>query len=207
MRVVLASASPARLATLRAAGISPVVIVSGVDEGGVDVDDPRALPLALATLKARAVVDRARSLRARLVIGCDSMLDLDGASLGKPSSPEDATARWHQMRGRSGVLRTGHWVIDLASGEEIGETAETTVWFADISDREIDTYVATGEPLEVAGAFTIDGRGGAFVTRVDGDPHNVVGISLPLLRDLVGRLGIGYPSLWTGEKDDSPDIG
>lgn len=197
--LVLASASPARLATLRSAGVEPTVIVSGVDESGVDDLPPAELALRLASMKAEAVAARADVPRPSLVLGCDSVLELDGRTYGKPSSPADAVRRWHAMRGRSGVLHTGHHLIDVAGAtapREVGETASTTVHFADLSDAEIDAYVATGEPLHVAGAFTVDGLGGAFVTGVEGDYHNVVGLSLPLLRVLLGRLGHSWTDLW-----------
>jgi septum formation protein len=195
VRFVLASASPARLATLRRAGVDPEVIVSGVDESQVTADSTSELVAELADRKARAVAD---SLDGRaLVVGCDSMLELDGAPLGKPGDPDTAAARWRAMRGRTGVLYTGHALIDTA-GPAVSATAATTVRFADVSDAEIAAYVCSGEPLAVAGAFTIDGLGGWFVESIGGDPHNVVGISLPLLRRMLADLGhdlaaIGYP--------------
>jgi septum formation protein len=193
-RLVLASQSPARLATLRAAGVSPTVVVSGVDETAVALSDPAALSLELARLKAVAVVDGQRDA---LVVGCDSVLELDGAVYGKPASAADAVERWRRMRGRSGVLHTGHWVVDTRSGRAVGRGARTTVHFAALSDAEIEAYVGSGEPLHVAGAFTLDGFGGAYVTGIEGDPHNVVGISLPLLRELFSELGVAWHSLWT----------
>jgi septum formation protein len=199
VRVVLASASPARLATLRAAGIDPEVIVSGVDEGRVTADRVSDLVARLARLKAEATAGRVGAdQRPTVVIGCDSMLELDGAAYGKPGSAEEAETRWRRMRGRSGVLHTGHHVLLRRNGAEQTRTAvaSTTVHFADLSEDEIRTYVATGEPLQVAGAFTVDGLGGPFVTAIEGDYHNVVGISLPLLRDLLGDLGVGWPDLW-----------
>jgi septum formation protein len=193
-RLVLASASPARLSTLRSAGLDPEVVVSGVDETEVTADKPHELALVLAERKAQAVA--ARLGGAALVVGCDSVLDLDGEAQGKPASPEEAVRRWRAMRGSSGVLHTGHCVVDTASGHAKSATESTVVHFADLGDDEIDAYVATGEPLHVAGAFTIDGLGGAFVRRIDGDPHNVVGISLPLLREMMADLGIAWPALW-----------
>ena len=184
LHLVLASASPARLATLRSAGVEPEVIVSGVDESQVDGLPPEELALQLAELKAAAVVARLGDGDA-LVLGCDSVLELDDLVLGKPDDAHDAIARWRTMRGRSGVLHTGHALHDLASGAVAAATASTVVHFADLSDAEVAAYVGTGEPLHVAGAFTIDGLGGPFVTRIEGDPHNVVGVSLPLLRNLV----------------------
>lgn len=192
MRVVLASASPARLATLRSAGIEPEVIVSGVDEDLITSTDAGNLAGALAQLKCRAVADQIEP--DALVIGCDSVLAFEGEIFGKPAGPAEASARWRRMRGRSGVLHTGHCV--RRGGEELIETAATIVHFADITDAEIDAYVATGEPLHVAGAFTIDGLGGAFITGIEGDHHNVVGLSLPVLRELVRDLGIAWPTLW-----------
>ena len=199
--LVLASASPARLATLRSAGVDPEVIVSGVDESQVGGVPPAELALQLAELKAAAVADRLRADGdQRLVLGCDSVLELDGEALGKPDDAVDATARWRAMRGRSGVLHTGHALHDLASGRVAAATASTTVHFAEVTDAEIAAYVATGEPLYVAGAFTVDGRGGAFVRGIEGDHHNVVGISLPLLRELLAELDHSWVELW-----DVPD--
>ena len=196
--LVLASASPARLATLRSAGVDPEVVVSGVDESRVSGVPPAELALQLAELKAAAVADRLRADGdRRLVLGCDSVLELDGAALGKPDDEADATARWQAMRGRSGVLHTGHALHDLASDRIAAATASTTVHFADVTDAEIAAYVATGEPLYVAGAFTVDGRGGAFVRGIEGDHHNVVGISLPLLRELLAELDHSWVDLWS----------
>lgn len=196
-RFVLASASPARLATLRAAGLDPEVIVSDVAEDGITEPTPAATAQRLAELKAAAVAGRLADSEGAVVLGCDSLLELDGRALGKPVTPDVARARWQAMRGRAGILHTGHCVIQPATGRRVGEVASTTVYFADVSNAEIDAYVATGEPLWVAGAFTVDGLGGAFVERIDGDHHNVVGVSLPLLRRLLAELGIAWPSLWT----------
>ena len=193
-RFVLASASPARLATLRSAGIDPEVVVSGVDEDDVTAPDPGSLALVLARAKAEAV---AAEVSRALVLGCDSVLDLDGEPLGKPLDPDDAVERWRRMRGRSGVLRTGHHLVDTGAGRSAEAVASTVVHFADVTDAEIAAYVATGEPLVVAGAFTIDGLGGPFVTGVEGDHHNVVGLSLPMLRDLLAELGHAITDLWT----------
>lgn len=195
-QLVLASASPARLQTLRNAGIEPVVIVSGVDESQLDGLPPAELALQLAELKCAAVANRADVPSGALVLGCDSVLDLDGVALGKPGDPEEAVRRWQEMRGRSGVLRTGHSLRDTATGRVAAATASTTVHFADVTDEEVAAYVATGEPLVVAGAFTVDGLGGAFVTGIEGDHHNVVGVSLPLVRDLVAELGRSWTELW-----------
>ena len=193
-RFVLASASPARLQTLRGAGVEPEVIVSGVDEDDITAETPGELARLLATLKARAVVasldDHAT------VLGCDSVLEFDGVAYGKPGTPEVARERLRSMRGRSGVLHTGHCLIDTNSKQELRELASTTVHFAELTDEEIDAYVATGEPLVVAGSFTVDGLGGPFVSVIEGDYHNVVGLSLPLLRRMLIEVGIPWPALW-----------
>ena len=201
VRFVLASASPARLETLRRVGVRPEVIVSYVDEDAIARDNAgvttRVLTQKLAEAKATAV---AQSLDGpALVLGCDSMLDLDGEPLGKPESMGEAMERWKHMRGRMGVLHTGHCLIDAESGAGIVTGAATEVHFADVSDSEIALYCVTGEPTRVAGAFTIDGLGGWFVRSIRGDHHNVVGLSLPLLRDMLGELDrqltdIGWPA-------------
>jgi nucleoside triphosphate pyrophosphatase len=193
VRVVLASASPARLAVLRAAGVDPEVIVSGVDEDVYSAPTTGELTQVLASAKASAVASR---LSDGLVIGCDSMLDLDGRAYGKPASAEEAEARWHQMSGKTGTLFTGHCVIDVASGRCEAAVAATTVRFGTPTDAEISAYVATGEPLNMAGAFTIEGLGGWFIDSIDGDHNNVIGISVPLLRGLLRDLGVTIPELW-----------
>jgi septum formation protein len=195
--LVLASASPARLATLRSAGVEPVVVVSGVDESQVTDLPPAELALQLAELKCAAVAGRDDLPAAALVLGCDSVLELDGEALGKPAHEAEAVRRWEAMRGRSGVLHSGHCLRDTATGHVAAATASTTVHFADVTDEEITAYVASGEPLHVAGAFTIDGLGGAFVTGLEGDHHNVVGVSLPLVRELVAELGHSWTELWS----------
>jgi septum formation protein len=192
-RVVLASASPGRLATLLAAGLDPEVVVSDVDEGIMQSHDAANLAAALAQLKCRTVAAKLDDPEA-LVIGCDSVLAFENGILGKPDDARDAAMRWRRMRGKSGILHTGHCV--RLGGREFVETASTVVHFADVTDAEIDAYVASGEPLRVAGAFTIDGLGGAFIRGIEGDPHNVVGISVPLLRELVADLGIAWTDLW-----------
>jgi septum formation protein len=194
--LVLASASPARLATLRSAGLDPVVIVSGVDESQLDGLPPAELALQLAELKCAAVAARDNLPPEALVLGCDSVLELDGEALGKPADAEEATRRWQAMRGRSGVLHTGHCVRDRTTDRVAAATASTLVHFAEVTDEEIAAYVATGEPLHVAGAFTVDGLGGAFVRGIEGDHHNVVGVSLPLVRELVAELGHSWTELW-----------
>jgi septum formation protein len=192
-RLILASASPARLTTLQKAGLSPEVVVSGVDESTVEMTGPADYTMKLAQLKAVAV---AAAQKRALVIGCDSVLALDGEVLGKPDSEEEAVARWKQMRGRSGVLHTGHCVIDTHREVWLARSAATQVRFAHVTDDEIEAYVATGEPQAVAGAFTLDGLGGPFVSGVTGDPHNVVGISLPLLRLMFEELGFVWTDFW-----------
>ncbi|MEV1173884.1 nucleoside triphosphate pyrophosphatase [Nonomuraea sp. NPDC049784] len=191
--IVLASASPARLTLLRSAGLDPKVIVSGVDEESFSAHSPAALSLVLAKAKAEAV---ASGLDEGLVIGCDSILELDGRPYGKPATQEEAAARWRLMRGRTGRLVTGHCVIDVAAGKQAAQVATTVVRFGQPSDEEIAAYVATGEPLSLAGAFSIDGRGGWFVEGIEGDHGNVLGISLPLVRDLFEELGYAVTSFW-----------
>lgn len=193
--LVLASASPARLALLRQAGLAPETIVSGVDEDSITADSPAELARLLAEAKASVVAVRPEAADA-IVVGCDSVLDIDGQALGKPADEEDATARWKSMRGRSGVLRTGHCVIDTATGRRASATASTTVRFGEPTDAEIAAYVASGEPLQVAGAFTLDGRSAPFIEGIDGDPGNVIGLSLPLLRKLLAEVGVEITDLW-----------
>ncbi len=208
-KLVLASTSPARLRLLRDGGINPIVIAPNVDEEQVgdmaiaagQIASTADLVLLLAKAKAEAVVNNPLCQDA-LILGCDSALDLDGEALGKPHEPEVAIERWKAMRGRSGRLYTGHWLIDNRQGGAMppanGRATNTTVHFQNISDEEILAYVGTGEPLKVAGAFTIDGLGGAFIKAIEGDSHTVVGLSLATLRELVISLGVDYPSLWRG---------
>ncbi len=206
VRLYLASTSPARLSTLRAVGIEPIAIPSHVDEeaavaGAGPLTAPELVQL-LARLKAEAVAVAGMSEGAfdGLILGGDSAFELDGVVYGKPHLPEVARERWHSQRGRSGLLYSGHWLIDARDGivgRAVGGVSVSTVQFAgDIEDDEIDAYIATGEPLEVAGAFTIDARGAGFIESIVGDPHTVVGLSVPLLRTLVKELGIAWPSLW-----------
>ncbi|MEV7024670.1 nucleoside triphosphate pyrophosphatase [Kitasatospora sp. NPDC093558] len=193
--LVLASASPARLGLLRQAGLDPRVVVSGVDEDAITAATPAELALVLAEAKAKAVA--AELTGGELVIGCDSVLELDGQALGKPADAAEALARWQSMRGRAGVLRTGHCVIDTVTGRQSSATASTTVRFGTPDDAEIAAYIASGEPLHVAGAFTLDGRSAPFVEGIDGDHGNVIGLSLPLLRTLLADLDLRITDFWT----------
>ena len=206
-RLVLASTSPARLSLLRAGGIEPITISPGVDEEAVAaraesmgfIGSSQDLVLLLAKAKAEAVVAHPDAQNA-IIIGCDSALEFAGNTLGKPHEPQVAKERWKALRGNSGTLHSGHWLIDNRNGEAMppatGKTSSTTVHFANITDDEIDAYVATGEPLKVAGAFTIDGLGGAFLSHIEGDTHTVIGLSLPTLRELSRVLGVEYTSYW-----------
>ncbi|MDU0967570.1 MAG: nucleoside triphosphate pyrophosphatase [Actinomycetaceae bacterium] len=215
-RLILASASPARLSTLRAAGLTPEVVVAGIDEDACrerngELLDPlppleyaEATTTLLATEKARAVAKRLRDagdVDDVLIIGCDSMLLFNGELAGKPHTPEVARERWRTMRGNEGDLVTGHTLIHLAgeNSEERSGAVTTRLTFAQLSDAEIDAYVATGEPLEVAGGFTLDALGGPFVTRIEGDYHSVIGLSLPLARQLAADMGVFWPSLWASQ--------
>lgn len=208
MRLVLASASPSRLRLLRMAGIEPFVHVSDVDEEALAAQAGPVTPdeyvQLLATAKARAVVATMADGRnagadsvaySSLVLGCDSAFELDGVIFGKPHLPEVAAARWRAMRGRTGVLHTGHTLIDAGTGEERHAVQSTELDFADVSDAEIAWYVASGEPLPVAGAFTLDGLASAFITRIAGDPHGVVGLSIAMLRELARGLGVEWTAL------------
>lgn len=205
MPLVLASASSARLGVLRAAGLDPLVEVSDIDEDAVLAGLPpqaaSAQVLALAAAKARAVADRvADSYPDALVIGCDSMLLLDGVLVGKPRDAAEARTRWRAMAGGTGELLTGHAVLRLGGGavtQSAADHAATTVHFGRPSDAELEAYLATGEPLAVAGAFTLDGRGGWFVDGIEGDASNVIGISLPLTRRLLADVGITVTDLWS----------
>jgi septum formation protein len=188
-KIVLASASPSRLRLLTSAGIKPTVVVSGVDEEDVAYSQltPRELVTALAIVKAHTV----RSLidYPALIIGCDSTFEFEGESLGKPGSAVNAIARAKRLRGNSGLLHTGHCIIDTEKEIEISDVATTRVHFANMTDEEIEGYVATGEPLHVAGGFTLDGISAPFITKIEGETSNVIGLSLPLLRNAVNQLG------------------
>ena len=206
MRIYLASTSPARLATLRAVGIDPIPVPSHVDEDAVAAAagplEPDDYVTLLARAKAEAVAEHLVDAGGvdGLVLGGDSAFVIDGLIHGKPHLPEVARERWHALRGRTGVLHSGHWLIDARGGQvgrAIGGATSACVHFAaDTTDAEIDAYIATGEPLEVAGAFTIDSKGAGFIERIEGDPHTVVGLSVPYLRTLVRQLGAEWTELW-----------
>lgn len=215
-RLVLASASPARLSVLQAAGVDPVVRVSDVDEDAVTAalppgTGPEATVVELAKAKAHKV---AGELTAGLdgvcwldgadafdcvVVGCDSMLHIDGTLQGKPLTVAVARERWREMAGRTGDLLTGHCVLRLRDGTIVASAAEcssTTIHFGTPTDADLDAYLASGEPLQVAGAFTLDGLGGWFVDRIEGDPSSVIGIGLPLVRRLLTEVGVSVAQLW-----------
>lgn len=201
-RIVLGSASTGRLRVLRSAGIDPLVVVSGVDEDAVIAAHAGAAPADvvrfLAEAKARDVASRVPAADC-VVIGCDSMLLLDGVLCGKPGTAEAARTQWALMAGRSGELLTGHCLIRVLGGEitsVVSETGCTTVLFGSPGEADLDAYIASGEPLGVAGGFTLDGLGGWFVDRIEGDPSNVIGISLPVTRRLLAELGVSVAELW-----------
>jgi septum formation protein len=204
MRLHLASTSPARLSLLRAAGIEPVTISPAVDEDAVAAAEalrvgapltPHSVVELLARAKAEAVAANGAALGIDgLILGGDSVFVLDGVVYGKPHTAERARERWQKQRGRTGILYSGHWLI------------EASVTFADdLPDAELDAYIQTGEPLFVAGAFTIDSLGAPYITRIEGDPSTVVGLSLPTLRRLVVRLGYDWPTLWNMGTSALPD--
>jgi septum formation protein len=190
---VLASASTGRLRVLRDAGMDPEVLVSGVDESADDGLDTATLVAVLAERKAAAVAGRRPDA---LVLGCDSLLDLDGMSFGKPASAGQAAAMWRRLSGRDGTLLTGHCLIEARSGRRVRGVGRTVVRFGAPSEAEVAAYVGTGEPMVMAGAFSIDGMGAPFVEGIDGDPSNVVGLSLPLLRRMLAELDLAITDLW-----------
>lgn len=196
MRLILASKSPARLGVLRGAGLDPEVIVSGFDESSILDPVPARRAATLALAKGQVVAEQVAG--DCVLIACDSVLEFEGKAYGKPGTPEAAFQLWQRMRAREGLLHTGHHVLVRRGGVDTAQTrvGTTAVHFADLSDDEIAAYVATGEPTRVAGGFTIDGLGGAYVTSVAGDPHNVIGLSLPLVRQMVLDAGVRWPDLW-----------
>ena len=201
-RLVLASSSPARLALLRASGIEPEIVIPDTDETALTAENPDLSAAELVALLARAKAESVlvnQITQGALVLGGDSALEFDGEILGKPHEPEIAISRWEKLSGNWGVLHSGHYLIDNRDPENprgLEGISATKVYFSKVSKAEIEDYVATGEPLKVAGAFTIDGLGGAFIDKIEGDSHTVVGLSLKVLRQLVGELGVHYPSLW-----------
>ena len=197
LEIILASASPSRQRLLTSVGISPTIIVSGVDEedSAYAQLSPRELVVALAIVKAHTVKEKVNY--PALIIGCDSTFEFEGESLGKPGNVENAIARAKKLSGKTGVLHTGHCFIDTDKGIEISDVVSTRVHFATMSDEEIEGYVATGEPLNVAGGFTLDGLSAPFIAGIEGDPSNVIGLSLPLLRNAINSLGYTWFELTT----------
>ncbi len=199
MQFVLASASPARSRLLTDAGVAHHVRVSNVDEVALVLEagwvDAHAVAGGLATAKARDVAAGLGS--GCLVLGCDSVFDIGGEIHGKPADARQARERWERMRGRDGILFTGHHAVDTTSGREVSRVVASTVYFADPTDDEIEAYIATGEPLKVAGGVTIDGLGAPFIERIDGDHSNVMGLSIPSLRLMLMEIGIPWPTLWS----------
>jgi septum formation protein len=229
-RLILASQSPARTKLLRNAGIAHEVLVSDVDEDAVQarygVRDPHDTALLLARAKAEAVASLPEADGA-LVIGCDSVFEFDGEAHGKPYTADVARERMLRMSGSMGVLHTGHWLVDCrdtdaedadtedtdggdvaarGSGATLGSVTSAEVHFMEMTAEEIETYIATGEPLECAGSFTIDGYGGAFIRKIDGDPHTVVGLSISTLRALLSQASVGITELWTAGAVDPSDV-
>lgn len=219
-RLILASQSPARTKLLSHAGIRHEILVSEVDEDAVQarygVTDPHDTALLLARAKAEAVASLPDAEGA-LVLGCDSVFEFDGEAHGKPYTAEVARERMLRMSGRMGVLHTGHWLVDCrdtdaddgtvaGSGATLGSVTSAEVHFMEMSGEEIEAYIATGEPLQCAGSFTIDGYGGAFIRKVDGDPHTVVGLSISTLRGLLSQAQVGITELWTGGAIDPAEV-
>ena len=195
VQVILASSSTSRLRLLESAGITPKVLISGVDEEASEFDllSPAELVIALAILKAHTVKESAPENS--LIIGCDSTFEFNGKSLGKPGSRENAIARCKELSGKSGYLHTGHCLIDLKQGIELSERSTAKVQFVQMTEAEIIDYVDSGEPLHVAGGFTLDGLSAPFITNIEGDPSGIIGLSLPLLRKMVISLGYSWPEL------------
>ena len=193
--VVLASASPSRKRLLESCGISAQVIVSGVDEEDPKLTAlaPREMVIALAILKAHTIKEKVGN--SHLIIGCDSTFEFNGKSFGKPLTEELAIARCKELRGNFGLLHTGHCIIDTKQGIEISDVSTSKVFFADMTDDEISGYVASGEPLNVAGGFTLDGLSAPFISRIEGDPSGIIGLSLPLLRRAINSLGLSWSAV------------
>ncbi len=190
---VLASASPARRRLLQSAGIEPIVCPSDFDESQVQINDPTELVQTLAHSKAETV---ASGFDSALIMGCDSVLAIDGGIYGKPINEEEACQRWQKMQGQFGDLYTGHALIDLSQNRTLVKCQVTRVYFAPMSDRAIRAYVSTGEPLKCAGSFALEGRGGLFVDKIEGCHSNVIGLSLPLLRQMLAELGYEVVDFW-----------
>lgn len=208
--IILASASPARRRLLQSAGIEPIVCPSDIDESQIQSNNPAELVQTLAKLKAESIaekllngnlknseVEKIAPYAAWLIIGCDSVLLVKGEIHGKPNSAAEAIARWQKMSGSFGDLYTGHTIIDTAKNKIITRTQVTRVYFAKVSEREIEAYIATGEPMRCAGCFALEGRGGLFVEKLEGCHTNVIGLSLPLLRQMLDELGYNIADLWT----------
>ena len=195
VQIILASASPSRSRLLESVGISPTILVSGVDEDASEFASlsPAELVIALAILKAHTVKDKAPVNS--LIIGCDSTFEFEGKSLGKPLTKANAVERCKQLSGKTGYLHTGHCIIDLRQGIELSERSTAKVQFSQMTDAEIIDYVESGEPLNVAGGFTLDGLSAPFITKIEGDPSGIIGLSLPLLRKMVISLGYNWPEL------------
>ena len=206
---ILASASPARRRLLRNIGIAAKVLPSGFDESKVRLNDPAELVKTLARSKAEAVAnqlttsfsDRFPNSQSALILGCDSVLEVNGEIYGKPANPTEAIARWKTMRSQCGRLFTGHALIDVGQQKTIVYSGVTAVYFAEVSDREIEAYVATGEPLNCAGCFAIEGKGGVFIEKIEGCHTNVIGLSLPLLRKMLRELGHDITEFWRAENE------
>jgi len=195
--IVLASASPSRKKLLESVGIEPLIQVSGVDEEAPELLSlsPDDLVIALAIMKAHAVHRRSPELTNALVIGCDSTFEFEGRSLGKPGTRENAIMRAHELSGKSGYLHTGHSVIDTDQGLEVSDISTSKVTFAKMTSKEIEQYVDSGEPLNVAGGFTLDGRSAPFITHIDGDPSGIIGLSLATFRKITINLGLDWSQI------------
>ena len=194
-KLILASSSPSRLRLLKSAGINPQVLVSGVDEESPEITalSPSEMVIALAILKAHTVKNLAPANA--LILGCDSTFEFNGQSIGKPGSKENAVANSKMLSGKYGYLHTGHCLIDLEQGIELTERSTAKVQFAEMSDVEIEDYVNSGEPINLAGGFSLDGLSAPFITKIEGDPSGIIGLSLPLLRKMIISLGYSWPEL------------